>query len=237
MFLHLPVILFMGGGGLHPGGSASRGVCIQGGWQTPPRALRDTINKRTVRVLLECILVVQMFIIIYWVDFLQNALENSFSVKFTSIKYVTLILENGNLNQQFVSHATFYSLFFVISDNHIYWANFYIEPNLFHVIDTIIIMEPKLDYINLGKDLFLQNTCQTRFTLQMITCIVQKLRWSCQLLSVPPVPLMLAYTCASKWIKKWLGFHADCQLVSRWHTRDSISHWQWGTQANNSTWL
>ena len=64
-----------------------------------------------------------------------------------------------------------HTLFFVISDNHVYWANFYIEPNLFHVIDTIIIMEPKLDYINLGKNLFCQTTCQTWSALQVITHI------------------------------------------------------------------
>ena len=57
-------------GGLPPGGSASRGrgsasrgvclqggVCIQGVWADPPKALRDTVNKRAVRILLECILV------------------------------------------------------------------------------------------------------------------------------------------------------------------------------------
>ena len=64
------------GGGLHPGGegSASRGratsagVCIGGGGggqtlPSPPpppkihRILRDTVNQRVVRILLECILV------------------------------------------------------------------------------------------------------------------------------------------------------------------------------------
>ena len=30
-------------------------------------------------------------------------------------------------------------------------------------------MEPKLDYINLGKDSFLQTTCQIRSALQVIT--------------------------------------------------------------------
>ena len=51
-------------GGLHPGGiciqrgSASR-VCIRGVGQTPPspRILRDTVNERAVRILMECILV------------------------------------------------------------------------------------------------------------------------------------------------------------------------------------
>ena len=54
-------------GVLHPRGSASTGVCIHGGlhWgvclqdrvgQTPP-ALRDMVNKRAVRIPLECILV------------------------------------------------------------------------------------------------------------------------------------------------------------------------------------
>ena len=72
MFLHLPVILFTGGGGvLH----AFRGL----GRSPPLRALRDMVNKRSVRILLECILVVQMFILIYWFDFSQNVLEKSSS--------------------------------------------------------------------------------------------------------------------------------------------------------------
>ena len=70
MFLHLPVILFTGGGG----------VLHSAGWADPPlRALRDMVNKRSVRILLECILVVQMFILIYWFDFSQNVLEKSSS--------------------------------------------------------------------------------------------------------------------------------------------------------------
>ena len=39
-----------------------RGFCIQGGWaDTPPpnRILRDTVNERAVRMLLECILVLK----------------------------------------------------------------------------------------------------------------------------------------------------------------------------------
>ncbi len=34
-----------------------------------------------------------------------------------------------------------------------YWGNYAIEPNPFHVIDTIVIMEPRGDYINLGESL------------------------------------------------------------------------------------
>ena len=60
------------GGGLHPRGSASRrGVCIPGGLPSlgldrPPLPekhgiLRDTVNKRTVCILLECILVYNNF--------------------------------------------------------------------------------------------------------------------------------------------------------------------------------
>ena len=43
-------------GSLHPG---VEGVCIQGGGvgQTPSRELQNTVNKRAVRILLECILV------------------------------------------------------------------------------------------------------------------------------------------------------------------------------------
>ena len=57
-------------GVLHPGGSASRAVCIWersasggglhqggGGWAGTPPALQDTVNKRVVHILLECILV------------------------------------------------------------------------------------------------------------------------------------------------------------------------------------
>ena len=37
-------------GGLHPGG-----------WHNPPCILRDMVNERVVRILLECILVVKFF--------------------------------------------------------------------------------------------------------------------------------------------------------------------------------
>ena len=50
--LHPAVGMPPGGGGLHPGGSASRVV-----GQNSPLILRDTVNKRTVGILLECILV------------------------------------------------------------------------------------------------------------------------------------------------------------------------------------
>ena len=81
----LSFFLSTGGGGVvasqhdysshNQGGSASRGICIQGegvclqgglppgrglhpgGVGRPPQALRDTVNKREVRILLECILV------------------------------------------------------------------------------------------------------------------------------------------------------------------------------------
>ena len=45
------------GGGA--GRCASRGVCIQGVWEPPPRnrILQDTVNERAVCILLECILV------------------------------------------------------------------------------------------------------------------------------------------------------------------------------------
>ena len=45
-------------GGLHPGGRGSASE----GWADPrPRALRDMVNKRAVRILLECILVMGFF--------------------------------------------------------------------------------------------------------------------------------------------------------------------------------
>ena len=56
-------------GVLHPGGrgsasrrgSASWGVCLQGGWAGPLlRILRDTVNDRAVRILLKVILVQQI---------------------------------------------------------------------------------------------------------------------------------------------------------------------------------
>ena len=59
MFLHVSVILSIGGGGsasrgsLNPGG----GVCIQGVLGRIARILRDTVNEQAVRILLECILV------------------------------------------------------------------------------------------------------------------------------------------------------------------------------------
>ena len=46
-------------GGLHPGGSASGE-----GLGRPPRALQNTVNKRTVRILLECILLVFKFVLV-----------------------------------------------------------------------------------------------------------------------------------------------------------------------------
>ena len=58
------------GGGLHPGGlppgrgSVSKGVCLQEGWSDPLEThgiLGDTVNKRAVRILLECILVYNNF--------------------------------------------------------------------------------------------------------------------------------------------------------------------------------
>ena len=58
MLLHLCVILFTEGGGrrLPPGESASRGLVGQ--TPAPPNwILRDTVNERAVRILLECILV------------------------------------------------------------------------------------------------------------------------------------------------------------------------------------
>ena len=65
IFLQTSVILSGGGvlhlkGGLHPGRVYIQwGGCLHpGGWaDPPPQALRDTVNKRAVRVLLECILV------------------------------------------------------------------------------------------------------------------------------------------------------------------------------------
>ena len=48
-------------GGLHPGGSASGE-----GLGRPPRALQNTVNKRTVRILLECILVVFKFVLVWY---------------------------------------------------------------------------------------------------------------------------------------------------------------------------
>ena len=65
MFLHLCVILFTGGGGFpacNPLGLPTGVVCIQGELDRPPLPemhgkLLDTVNKRVVRILLECFLV------------------------------------------------------------------------------------------------------------------------------------------------------------------------------------
>ena len=74
------------GGDLHPEVSASRGVCLQEGsasggsapkgvGQTPSPIwiLRDMVNKRVVRILLECILVPKYFCT--WMFFLSSKLE------------------------------------------------------------------------------------------------------------------------------------------------------------------
>ena len=65
VFTHVCHSAHMGRRGLHPGGSASKGeVCIQGELGRPPfqdtwdSVLWDTVNKRAVRILLECFLVV-----------------------------------------------------------------------------------------------------------------------------------------------------------------------------------
>ena len=52
-------------GDIHPGGSASREVCIQGVGQTPPPhfVLWETVNEWAVRILLECILVCIRFLV------------------------------------------------------------------------------------------------------------------------------------------------------------------------------
>ena len=57
-FLHLSVILFTGIRGLHPGDLHPGRSASGGGLADPPRILRDTVNKKTVRILLECILVI-----------------------------------------------------------------------------------------------------------------------------------------------------------------------------------
>ena len=45
-------------GGLPPGGKSASGGGVCFGGADPPRPLRDTVNKRAVRILLECILVI-----------------------------------------------------------------------------------------------------------------------------------------------------------------------------------
>ena len=69
-------------GGLHPGGSASIGGSaskgglhrrLGGGSRTPHWILWDTVNERTVRILLECILVEAILFtcFIYWWIFIN----------------------------------------------------------------------------------------------------------------------------------------------------------------------
>ena len=60
--LHPGGICIQGGRCLHPGGGSAStvgGLHLGGVGKTPPppRALQDTVNKRAVRILLECILV------------------------------------------------------------------------------------------------------------------------------------------------------------------------------------
>ena len=50
----------MHGGGVHGRGCVARGVC---GMHTPPQILRDTVNERAVRILLECILLLTYFVV------------------------------------------------------------------------------------------------------------------------------------------------------------------------------
>ena len=84
MFLQVSVCPRVGGGGAWQGGVCggggmhSRGVCVArgagvaGGWWgvcmaggcPPPQILRDTVNERAVRILLECILVVFKFLLL-----------------------------------------------------------------------------------------------------------------------------------------------------------------------------
>ena len=46
-----------GRGACMAGGVCGRGVYVAGGAPTPRQILRDTVNEQTVRILLECILV------------------------------------------------------------------------------------------------------------------------------------------------------------------------------------
>ena len=57
MFLHLSVILFRGVGVCIQGDLHLEGGLRRGGGRPPNRILRDTVNERAVRILLECILV------------------------------------------------------------------------------------------------------------------------------------------------------------------------------------
>ena len=52
-----------GRGSASRGRSASRGVCIQGVLDRPPQALQDMVNKQAVHTLLECILVLECFLV------------------------------------------------------------------------------------------------------------------------------------------------------------------------------
>ena len=68
------------GGGLHPGGSASRNPQRLGPpWTPPHRILQDTTNELAVRVLLECILVTDVskdfilhLIIEFWAEYVTD---------------------------------------------------------------------------------------------------------------------------------------------------------------------
>ena len=61
MFLHLSVTLFTGGSATHPPDQCMLGY-------TPPllSACWDTVNKRAVRILLECILILWCFLPVLW---------------------------------------------------------------------------------------------------------------------------------------------------------------------------
>ena len=50
-----------GRGCMHGGGHAWQGACMAGGACVPQQILRDTVDERAVRILLECILVLSYY--------------------------------------------------------------------------------------------------------------------------------------------------------------------------------
>ena len=111
MFSQASVILSTGGvyiragsasrGGLHSGGSASRGV----GQNTPSpyRILRDTVQERAVRIQLECILVLMLLIYRLVIDFIIARLKlvylhtiPAYPSPWNSACYVMITVDHGS---------------------------------------------------------------------------------------------------------------------------------------------
>ena len=116
MFLHLSVILFTGGlasqhasqvrspGGLHPEGiSASKG---EGLGKPPPHwILQDTVNKRVVHIILECMLVKNGFNAVFW-SCLRITLKRKYPSKMRTTRLPTICVVVAATRSQYQGVST-----------------------------------------------------------------------------------------------------------------------------------